>query len=86
MVDVYFNQWWQEYNQWLEHDICVYQDKDDQWYSIDIYFHGSAKNPQGPFKSVDEICDQLPSHYGATDWISYRLYNSNWNLVETITK
>lgn len=85
MVDVYFNKWWQEYNQWLEHDICVYKGEDGLWYSIDIYDNSSGCNPVGPFKSVDEICDQLPSHYGATDWISYKLFDSNGEAVRTVT-
>lgn len=86
MLDIYFNQWWQEYNQWLEHDICIYQEKDGFWYSIDIYFLGSGCNPVGPFKSINEVCDQLPSHYGATDWINCRLFDSTGKLVGAIAK
>jgi hypothetical protein len=86
MVDVYFNQWWQEYSQWLEHDICVYQDNDGSWYYIDIYLLGSGRNPVGPFESINEVCAQLPSHYGATDWIKYKLFDSTGKLVETIAK
>lgn len=86
MADIYFDKWWQEYSQWLEHDICVYKGEDGLWYSIDIYDNSAGRNPAGPFKSIEDICDQLPSHYGATDWIKYLLYDSNWKLVKTITK
>ena len=85
MVDVYFNKWWQEYNQWLEHDICVYKGKDGLWYSIDIYDNSSGHNPAGPFESIDKICDRLPSHYGATNWISYKLFDSSGKAVKTVT-
>lgn len=74
LADIYFNKWWQEYNQWLEHDICVYKGKDGLWRSFDIYDFGH--NPKGPFKSVDEIISQLPGHYGATDWKEYTLYDT----------
>lgn len=86
MVDAYFNKWWEEYNQWLEHDICVYQEKDGAWYSMDLYFHGLGKNPVGPFKSINEICDSLPAHHGATDWIRYILYDSDGRLVNKVEK
>jgi hypothetical protein len=85
LADIYFNQWWQEYNQWLEHDICVYKGKEDGlWYSFDIYDFGH--NPKGPFKSVDEIISQLPSHYGATDWNKYILYNTMGGFINQKTK
>jgi hypothetical protein len=86
MLKVDFNKWWQEYNTWLSHDICVYQEKDGSWYSIDLYFHGSGHNPVGPFKSINEICAQLPSHYGATDWTNYKLFDGTGELVQTVTK
>jgi hypothetical protein len=86
VADVYFNQWWQEYDQWLEHDICVYRDEDDLWYSIDVYFYQSGSNPVGPFGSMNEVCDELPAHYGATDWISYNLFDNTGELVETVTE
>lgn len=83
LLDIYFNKWWPEYNTWLEHDICVYQDKGDGlWYDIDIYFYGTGINPVGPFKSIEEVCNQLPAHYGATDWTNYKLYDSNASLVQ----
>jgi hypothetical protein len=86
LLQIYLNKWWDEYGTWLEHDICIYQEEDNSWCSIDIYFFGCGRNPVGPFESINETCDQLPSHYGATDWISYNLFDSTGELVKTVTK
>ena len=85
MLQVSYDKWWQEYNIWRRHDICVYQDN-DEWFYIDIYFLGSERNPVGPFQSRNEICDQLPSHYGATDWINYHVYDVTGIIVDKVTK
>jgi len=86
MLQVDFNKWWEGCDTWLRHDICVYKEKDGSWYSIDIYFHNSRANPIGPFNSINEVADQLPSHYGATDWNSYNIFTSSGKLVETVVK
>ena len=83
---MHFNIWWQEYDCWLIHDICIYKGNDGLWHSIDIYFHESGDNPVGPFNSIEEVCDTLPPHYSATDWIEYYLYDINGKSIQTVTK
>ena len=71
-VKIFFDREWRGYK---NHDICMYREKDGYWYSIDIYFHGSGRNPVGPFKSINDYCQQVPSHYGNIGLGSYELYD-----------
>lgn len=86
LLDVVLDKWWDEYNTWQTHDICVYRDGEDQWYTIDIYHHGTGLSPRGPYQSVDEICNNLRSRYDAPDWKEYSLYDIDGNPVETVIK
>ncbi len=82
-VKVYFSKEWQGY---VNHDICLCKDRDGYWYAIDIYFHGSGRNPIGPFKGITEYCEQVPPHYGDISLARYELYDYTGKLVQTVTK
>lgn len=86
LLQVVLDKWWDEHNTWLVHDICVYRDSEGQWYTYDVYHHGTGLSPRGPYQSVEEICTIFPPRYEATDWTEYKLYDINGNLVETVSK
>jgi len=85
ILEVGFNKWWEECNCWLMHDVCVYKEN-GSYYCIDSILHKSGSNPTGPFNSIEEICSQLPSRCGATDWTQYQLFDTDWNSIKMETK
>ncbi|MEW6680506.1 MAG: hypothetical protein AB1297_05785 [bacterium] len=79
-LKVDFDDWW---GGWSAHDICIYKEKDGRWYTIDFYFYVFGdSNPSGPFKSIEEICDQAVSHYDeVTRWTEYELWTPDYKLI-----
>lgn len=77
-VKVLFDKEWQGYQY---HGLCMYQDKDGYWYAIDVYFHDSGRNPVGPFYSMTEYCQQVPSRYGNSSLSGIELYDCEGKVV-----
>lgn len=65
----------------VNHDFCIYQDKDGYWYAIDAYYHDTGRNPLGPFLSISDCCWQIPARYGNASLAGIELYDWQGNII-----
>lgn len=82
LLQVDFNEWWPEYNTYKRHDICIFKNENQKWDYIDIYDINKSIG-KNEYSTIEEICSKLPSHYKATDWTKFNVYDNFGEIVNS---